>query len=101
MRYLEILNNPPKLKIKKNQQEIIFTLISCMYDNKSYIRLKKDRNDEFKISHYNKYVSFAFNNLQCEYTTYDIEWEADKQNWEEVIRMLNTGTSVITEVKSR
>ena len=101
MRYLEILNNPPRLTIKENQNEIIFTLISCMCDNKSYIRLKKNTDKEFTISHFNKHVTLAFSNLQCTYITHDILWEADNNNWKKVIEMLNTGTSVIAEVKSR
>lgn len=101
MNYQEIRYNQPKLTIKDNATEVIFTLVSCMCDNISYIRFKKNDNGEFKISHYNDHVGLAFSNLQCKYPSHDILWEADEQNWSEVIDMINSGTSAISDVKFR
>jgi len=100
-KYQELLNNEPNLKIKDNATEVIFTLVSCMCDNISYIRFKKNSDNEFKLSHYNNNVGLAFSNLQCKYPTHEILWEADDNNWIKVITMLNTGTSLIADVKSR
>lgn len=99
-KYQELLHNKPKLTIKDNSSEVIFTLVSCMCDNITYIRFKKD-NNEFKISHYNNNVALAFSNLQTKYTKHEIEWEVDSENWDKVIEMINSGTSLILEVKSR
>ncbi|MEA3352414.1 MAG: hypothetical protein U9Q33_01160 [Campylobacterota bacterium] len=72
-----------------------------MCDNISYIRFKQQDNGEFKLSHYNNHVGLAFSNLQCKYPSHDILWEADEQNWSEVIDMINSGTSLISDVKYR
>jgi hypothetical protein len=35
------------------------------------------------------------------HTIHDIEWEADENEWGDVIAMINSGTKAISEVKSR
>jgi hypothetical protein len=35
------------------------------------------------------------------YPIHEIEWKADEENWNEVIKMINTGTSRIESVISR
>jgi hypothetical protein len=32
---------------------------------------------------------------------HDVEWEADSENWDKVIEMINSGTALIESVKSR
>lgn len=101
MKYENLLHKPPKLIIKDNAKEVIFTLVSCMCDNISYIRLKRNNDNEFKMAHYNNYVPLAFSNLQCKHTKDEILWNADDGDWNNVIEMINTGTSVIADAKSR
>ncbi len=101
MNYRTIINNKPNLTIKDNAKDVIFTLVSAMCDNISYIRFKRKEDNEHSLSYYNNHVRLAFSNLQCDYSTHDILWEADNSNWEEVINMINTGTSAIADVKSR
>jgi hypothetical protein len=68
-----------------------------MWHNKHHIRFKKDSNGDFKMSG----MGFSLSNWQFNYEPHDIEWVADEEKWDEVIRMINTGTSVVSEAKSR
>ena len=101
MDYKTLRQNPPKLEIKDNPKEIIFTLVSCMCNNISYVRFKKNDNGEFKLSHFNDHVGLAFTNLGCTHLQHHLEWDADNGKWDKVIEMLNESTSVIADVRSR
>jgi hypothetical protein len=96
-KYQELKNNPPQLSIKGNAKEVIFTTISVMCDNIGYLRFKKNSEGEFKIDGMRHSVS----NWQMKYPNHVIEWKADEENWNEVIKMINTGTSQIESVISR
>ena len=96
-KYRELRMNPPKLTIKDGVREVIFTTISCMCDNVSYITFKKNADGDFKMSG----GRFALSNWQMKHPIHDIEWEADENEWGGVIAMINSGTSVVEEVKSR
>lgn len=97
-KYRELLNTPPKLEIKKNSKEVVFTLISCMCDNVNYFTFKKDSDGSFCMN----MGRHAISNLQIpgDYRT-DLLWAADDQDWEKVISVINTGTSKIESVRSR
>lgn len=95
-KYKELRQNPPKLTIKEEAREVIFKTVSCMCDNVHYITFKK-HNGDFKMNG----NGFALSNWQIEYPIHDIEWAADEGNWDEVIKMINSGVKVIEEVKSR
>lgn len=90
-------NNAPVLNIKENAKEVIFTTYSVMCDNKGYIRLKKNKSEEFQMSG----MGNSLSNWQMEFKAYEVEWKADEQDWSEVIKMINSGTSVIGSVQSR
>ena len=49
--YKELLVNPPIFDARKlkGKRELIFTMVSCMCNNISYIRLKKNAEGEFKL----------------------------------------------------
>ena len=96
-KHQELRINPPKLTIKEGAREVIFTTISCMCDNVHHITFKKDSNGDFKMSG----NGFALSNWQMKHPKHDIEWGADAGEWDGVIAMINSGTSVISEVKSR
>lgn len=96
-KYRELVQNPPKLSIKKDAREIIFNIVSCMCDNKHTLRLKKNEEGDFKLSG----MGNALSNYQFEHKVVDIEWEADNNNWVDVINMINSGTSKIESLKSR
>jgi len=68
-----------------------------MCDNVYHLTLKKDNNGDFKLSG----NGFALSNFQFKHPKHEIEWEADENMWGGVVAMINSGTSVIEEVKSR
>ena len=101
-KYQELRQSPPKLDIKQGADEVIFTTISCMCDNKHSIRFRKNNDGNFKMSG----MGFSLSNWQFGFREggidpYQIEWEADEGNWSEVIRMINSGTELIKKVVSR
>ena len=95
--------NPPIIEVKKlkGKKEVIFTMVSCMCNNISYIRLKKNEEGEFKLNAYITSYGYSFSNYQMRHTQHEIEWSADEGKWGDVVRMINTGTSVIGEIISR
>lgn len=103
-KFRELNQNPPRVyqEIKKNVKEVIFTTISVMCDNKHTIRFRKNDNGEFKMSG----MGFSLSNWQFGYKEggiepYQIEWEADNENWIDVVDMINSGTERIASVVSR
>ena len=97
MLYRELRINPPHIIIKKDAKEVVFTTVSVMCDNINYLVFKKN-DDEFSISG----RGHALSNWQMkgDYIT-DLHWAADEQDWDEVIKIINSGTSVVKEAKSR
>jgi hypothetical protein len=96
-KYQELRMNKPKLTIKKGAKEVIFKTVSCMCDNVHYLRFKKNSDGEFKMDG----MGFSISNWQMKHPKHEIEWEADENEWGGVIAMINSGTEVIEEVKSR
>ena len=68
-----------------------------MCDNVHHITFKKNSEGDFKMDG----NGFSLSNWQFKHEIHDIEWEADSNMWGGVIAMINSGTSVISEVKSR
>lgn len=102
-KYRELKRNPPLIDVRKlkNKKEVIFTLVSCMCDNIAYLRLKKNADNEFRVNTYNSHCGLVYSNFQFKHTGHEIEWAADENKWGDIIRMINSGTSVISEVISR
>ena len=96
-KYQELRQSPPNLDIKQGADEVIFTTISCMCDNKHTIRFSKHLNDKFKMSG----MGFSLSNWQFKHEVYEMEWEADLGNWDKVVSMINTSTEAIQKVASR
>jgi hypothetical protein len=96
-KYQELKHNAPKLKTKYNAREVIFKTVSCMCDNVNYFRFKKDNNNEFKLD----CMGFCYSNFQIPSPKYSLEWNADDNNWNEVINLINSGTSLVESVQSR
>jgi hypothetical protein len=95
--YQKLIDQPPKLEVLANAREVIFTVIACMCDNKYTLRLRKNSNGDFKLNG----MGFSLKNFQFKYEPYEIEWEADVENWNKVFAMINSGTSTIREIRSR
>ena len=84
-------------QVKPNPRELVITLVSCMCDNKSTMNLKKNQEGDFKLT----CVGKAYSNFQIKFRKDEIEWAADGGDFFDVFKMINSGTSVIDEVKSR
>lgn len=96
-KYEVLTINPPSLTIKEGAREVIFNLISVMCDNRQTLRFKKNSEGDFKMDGYGS----ALSNFQMKFKPYEVEWEADEENWGTVIRMINSGVSVVESVASR
>jgi len=96
-KYQKLRIERPELKVCENAREVIFTTISCMCDNEHKITFRKNDNGDFRMSG----GIFSLRNWQFKADVDDIEWAADDQNWDEVIRFINDSTEVIEKVKSR
>ena len=96
-KYRELKLNAPKLTIKEGAREVIFKTISCMHDNVHHLRFKKNDEGDFKLDG----MGFAITNWQMSYENYELEWISDENKWDEVIEMINSGTSNIESVISR
>ena len=96
-KYRELRVNAPKLTIKEGAREVIFKTISVMCDNVGYLKFKKNVEGDFKMDGNGYHLS----SWQFIYQVHEIEWEADENMWGGVIAMINSGTAVISEVKSR
>ena len=83
--------------IKKDAKEVIFNMVSCMCDNKNRLRFKKNSDGEFRVD----LGGHALTNLQMKYDHIDLTWEADEGKWDNVGRMIETGTSLIGSIISR
>lgn len=100
--YRELLNKKVDVSnVKQDFKELVFELVSCMCDNVSYIRIKTIDN-KISISHFNDHCSLALSNLQMkECFKVDLEWAFEDRNINELISIINSGTSKIRSIKSR
>lgn len=96
-KYSSLKNQPPILSVKDGAREVIITTISCMCDNRHYLTLKKNNDGDFKLYGNRRCIG----NWQMSYPAHEIEWTADEGKWSTVFDMINSGTSAISEVKSR
>lgn len=99
-KYRELLQDPPtfpELYDSESPREVIFETISSMCDNIGFIVLKKDSDGDFKMDGKGN----SLENWQMKHPRHDIEWEADDNNWESVVNMINTGVCKINTVKHR
>jgi hypothetical protein len=95
--YVELRRNPPKLNVVKDAREVIVTIISSMCNNRHTLKFTKNDGGDLKLSG----CGFALSNFGFKHEAHDIEWAADAGSWDEVFAMINSGTSVIKEIKSR
>ena len=96
-KYRELIQNPPKLKIEGKPREIKVDLVSCMCDNRYRWTIYQNEDGDYRINT----GGYAYSNFQIKHRQDDIEWEADDGNWNDVIYMINSGTSQIESIKYR
>jgi hypothetical protein len=95
--YRKLLVSPPYLKIEGKPREIKINLVSAMCDNKHRWTIKKNDDGDYRIHTH----GFAYTNWQIKHRKDDLEWICDEGKWQEVFRMINTGTSKIESIKYR
>jgi hypothetical protein len=100
--YRTLVNNPPKIVVAAGMREVIFTLISCMCDNKYTLSFKKDsKGGDFRASLKGGTMLHCFSNIQANYEQDEMEWAADAEDWKVVVDMINTGTAQVQSVRQR
>jgi hypothetical protein len=88
---------PPKIEInKKDPREVHFFVVSCMCDNEHKITLRRQEDGQYKVSAGIQ----ALSNFQMkgDYET-DLVWAAEDNEWNKVVDIINSGTSVVESVK--
>jgi hypothetical protein len=91
----------PTQKITDKTKTIILTMVSCMCNNVNYIKLVR-KDGEVKISHYNDRCSLAFSNLGAESNAKEMmKWAFEDNDFGEIIRLANSGSSAVAEVRIR
>ncbi len=95
--YTNVLKSKPTFEVKEGAREVIVETVSCMCDNMSKLTFKKNSEGDFKMNGNGQ----ALSNWQMKYAKDEIEWKADEGNWNEVFEMINTGTRLVCEVRSR
>ena len=68
-----------------------------MCDNVGHLTFKRNGDNDFKMNG----NGFSISNWQMKNEKHEIEWTADGEKWSDVIKMINSGTSVIESVISR
>jgi len=96
-KYVNLLRTPPKLKIEGKPRQIKIDLVASMCDNKYRWICNKNDDGDWKINT----MGYAYSNFQCKYLKDDVEWEMDSGNWDEVWKMINSGTSLIDKIQYR
>ena len=104
-RYMELRNNPADPTVgdlKKDMDIVILEMVSVMCDNVAYLKIKKNDEDTVRINHYNDHCALSFSNLQAEPNAQEMmRWAMMDNNLKEMIRIANSGTSVVASVKVR
>lgn len=83
--------------VVKDAREVRIHTVAGMCDNRHLITLKKDTDSDFKLNTHGQ----AYSNFGIPYDKYELEWAADKGNFEKVFLMINQGFQVVEKVKSR
>jgi hypothetical protein len=97
-KYEEVILNPPRLVVKGTPRQIKIDLVSCMCDNKYRWICNKNDNGDWKINT----LRFAYSNFGIkQHQKDDIEWIMDEGKWNQVWRMINSGTSKVFNITYR
>ncbi len=84
-------------EIKKNPRELMIHVVASMCDNKYILSLKKNSDEEFKMSG----RGYSLSNFGFKSPVYEIEWAADEGDWSKVIHGINSGYQRIDKIVSR
>lgn len=94
--YHKLVQSPISINVKGKPQEVRFKLVSCMCDNRYSILFTKQENDSYRVSA----GRFALSNFQMDgdYES-DLKWMAAQGKWNEVAKIIRSGTSTIESVE--
>lgn len=95
--YHTLKKNPTKIIVVENPSEVHFDVISCTCDNKAIISFKKQQDGSFNV-HANGH---AMSNFGLQFDHIDLDWAARDNKWNEVAKMINSGYSLVSRVRSR
>ena len=96
-KYRELISNPVKNIITGKPKQVLIDLISCMCDNKNQITFALNENGSYScLTH-----GYAFSNYQMNCSKPDLLWEAEEGEWDNVLKMINTGTSQVSQIRVR
>ena len=92
--------------IISDPKEVVFNLVSCMCDNRDRLIFKKTNANgymEFRVylKSYPSGTMQSLSNLQMKADEIDLAWKAGGNEWENVVELIETGTSVIESIMSR
>ena len=110
--YRKLRHNPPTLKVVDNPSRVTIKMVDAMCDNLSEIKFVKTE-DFWKVRAVlpsgmgNSLSNYQFgcgsyapkNALRV--TAEDLCWMAEDGNWDEIIKVVNSGVSVIELVRSK
>ncbi len=94
--YTSLRENTPVLRIKDKAREVIFTTISPV-GYVTHLRFKKGHRTDFKVDG----MGHDIKTWGMMNESFELEWLADEEDWENVIIMINKGSKVIEKVHSR
>ena len=109
-KYRELRQNPAKIKIVKNPKRVTFKMVSSMCDNRSEIMFLETE-DFFRVwSVLPSGMGYAMSNYQfgCgsnwiggfQATSEDLCWMAVEGRWDEILKVINSGTATIESARS-
>lgn len=96
-KFVELRRNPVKNNITGTPKKVLINFVSVMCDNKSQMVFDFEGFGGYKLST----CGNAFSNWNTDCSKEDVIWEAESGNWEDVIKMLNSGTSAIESIRVR
>ena len=109
-KYREIRQNPPALKVVDNPSRVTMKMVSCMCDNRSEIKFLKTENFWRVWAVLPSGMGNSLSNYQfgCgatgggfKATAEDLCWMAEDGEWDEIIKVVNSGVSVIELIRSK
>jgi hypothetical protein len=96
-KFVELRKNPVKNTITGTPKKVLINFVSVMCDNKSQMVFDFEGYSGYKLST----CGNAFSNWNTDCSKEDVIWEAESGNWDDVIKMLNSGTSAIESIRVR
>jgi len=96
-KFVELRRNPVKNNITGTPKKVLISLVSCMCDNKDQMVFESDIEGGYRLNT----CGSAYSNFQLKHSRNDVIWEAENGNWDDVIKMLNSGTSAIESIRVR